>query len=369
MNAVSTAASDRSDTHRPTAVHPGISVVPAALAAAESAGCTGATLLEAIVAGYDVMGRLARAIVRPELVAIVRPTPVVGPTAGAIAASRVRGLTVPQTVAAAALATHTGAGLNEWVHAGTGEHPFHAGFAARNAVTSALLAAHGMTAAPTILEGRSGLLAACGTPDRAAALTRGLGEDFELLHVVHKPAPACYFVQAPCQAAEALVRREPILPDAIARVEITTTATAARYPGCDNAGPIDTLQDAIMSLQFSVASVLVHGRIAAPNWSGFTNRAVAALAARCRVVEDVTLTSASPRQGVGLRVELVDGRTIEHGVEDFRSMTRAEVVERFLDHASPVLGEGRAAQALDLIERLDRAPDIRALTSLLRPAT
>jgi 2-methylcitrate dehydratase PrpD len=369
VNAISTAASDRSDTHRPTAVHPGLVVVPAALALAETEGLGGAALIEAIVAGYEVMGRLARALVRPELVAVFRPTPLAGATAGAVAAARVLGLPASQIVAAAALNTHTAAGFNEWVHAGTGEHPFHSGFTGRNAVTSALLARAGATAAATVLDGPSGLLAGFGALARADGLTRDLGGDFEIRQVVHKPAPACFFVQAPCQVAERLVRDNGIRPQDIDRVEIRTTATAARYPGCDNAGPMVTQQDAIMSLQFSVASVLMHGRIAEDNWTDYADPSVAALAARSTVVEDALLTGAQPAQGVAVTLTLRNGWVLEERQDDFRSMSPDEVDARFLLHAEPCLGHERATRALAVLRSIEDLPDVRTLTGLLRAGT
>ncbi|MBI3708424.1 MAG: MmgE/PrpD family protein [Proteobacteria bacterium] len=367
VNAVSTAATDRSDTHPPTATHPGIVVIPAALALADHRHRNGASLLEGVVAGYETMCRLARALVTPELAAIFRPTALVAPTAAAVAAARVLGLAPAQMVAAVSLATQTAAGLNEWAHAGTGEHPFHAGFAARNAVASVLLAQAGVTAAPTILDGQSGLLAGFGARQRAHELTRALGQEFELLSIVHKPAPACFFVQTPCQLAQEVVRRGPIDPDSIASVEIRTTEAAARYPGCDNKGPIDAHQSAIMSIQFSVASVLAARGIFESNWKNFGDPTVNALAARCEVVADERLSTAFPaRQGASIRIVSRGGGNVEVAQEDFRSMSRDEVVARFLAFAEPRLGISRAAQVVACIERLELLDDVGALTGLLR---
>src|SRR3546814_15638364 len=67
--------------------------------------------------------------------------------------------------------------------------------AAGTGVDCGLLAEAGTVSAPTIIEGRAGLLAGYGALDRAAALTAGLGREFHILDVIHKPAPACVFVQ------------------------------------------------------------------------------------------------------------------------------------------------------------------------------
>ncbi|MBL8698011.1 MAG: MmgE/PrpD family protein [Alphaproteobacteria bacterium] len=367
VNAASTAATDRSDTHPATATHPGIMTVPPALALAEQRGRDGASLIVALVAGYETMCRLARAVIRPEIAAIFRPTALVGPTAAAVAAARVLDLPADRIVVAASLATQTASGFNEWAHAGTSEHPFHAAFAVRNAVTATLLAEHGVDSAPTVLDGASGLLAGFGSRANAAVLTRGLGRDWEMASIVHKPAPACFFVQAPCQLAQEIARRPGFDPRDIDRIEIRVTDTAARYPGCDNPGPITAHQGAIMSLQFSVASVLTAGRVVAESWRNYTDPAVNDLAGRSSVVVDGLLTAAYPaRQGVRLRLSMRRGAAVEVAQEDFRSMSRDEVVARFLESATPNLGAPRAAATIACIDRLEHLADIRELTSLIR---
>ena len=53
---------DFDDTHAEGSLHPGAAVIPAALAAAEMKGRSGATALEGIVAGYEIACRLALAL-------------------------------------------------------------------------------------------------------------------------------------------------------------------------------------------------------------------------------------------------------------------------------------------------------------------
>ena len=59
-NAVTCHALDFDDTHTGSIAHVSVAIVPAALAAAESEGATGAELLAAIVAGNEVVTRLGR---------------------------------------------------------------------------------------------------------------------------------------------------------------------------------------------------------------------------------------------------------------------------------------------------------------------
>jgi len=110
------------------------------------------------------------------------------------------GLPVEGIVSAVALAANTTAGFNQWAHTGGSEMFFHAGFAARNAVTAARLAAAGAFASPSALDGVAGLFAAFGKREAADAVRLFDGAP-EILSVYHKPVPACNFAQTPAQAA------------------------------------------------------------------------------------------------------------------------------------------------------------------------
>jgi len=69
--------------------HPGAVVVPAALAAAEATGADGRALLRAIVAGYEVMGRVSTALGQDHNNRGFHTTGIAGPIAAAVAAGLV----------------------------------------------------------------------------------------------------------------------------------------------------------------------------------------------------------------------------------------------------------------------------------------
>ncbi len=61
INGSAAHALDYDDTHDLAVLHPGVAVIPAALATAEALGASGPALLDAIVVGYDVHVRVALA--------------------------------------------------------------------------------------------------------------------------------------------------------------------------------------------------------------------------------------------------------------------------------------------------------------------
>ncbi len=93
VNGVLAHSLDFDDTHAAGSLHPGAPVTPAALAAGEMAGATGADVLAAIVAGYEVTCRVALAL--PAGAHYDRgfhPTATCGAFGAAAAAGRVFGL-------------------------------------------------------------------------------------------------------------------------------------------------------------------------------------------------------------------------------------------------------------------------------------
>lgn len=364
LNAVASATAETNDTHAPTATHPGIVVVPAVLALAAARRLSGAAALEGIVAGYELMGRLARTVITPDIVMIYRSSGLVGPTAAAFAGAVTLRLPDAAIANAAALATHTAGGFNEWANAGTGEHVFQIGFAARNGVLAALLAEAGAVAAPGMLDGEAGLLRALGAEARADRLLDAAEGRDEIHAVVHKPAPACFFVQTPAQVAAAAG----VAAADVETVDVTVTETARTFPGCDNPGPMRTRQDASMSIQFSVAAVIGAGRISHTAWTGYDDPATSRLAARVRLNPDGPAVPDAPGMAPArLRVVLRDGREAHRAAADFASMDEDAVTARFLEAAGTVLGTTQAAEVADRVRRLDTMDDLAALSPLLSP--
>jgi len=101
------------------------------------------------------------------------------------------------------------------------------------------------------------------------------------------------------------------------------------------------------------------------------DREVLALRARIELRGDDALTQAMPsRQGI-VELRLRDGREFRHHTRAVRGtaenpMTRAEVDAKSYALIAPVIGRSRARRLCDLIWRLEKVKDVRALRPLLR---
>lgn len=368
VNAVSAACPSRSDTLPGPASHPGLVIVPTVLALAEAYGRSGRSVIEGVVLGYEIMARLGRVMVTPEIAEIFRPTGITGPTAAAIAGAKTLGLSVERTVSAGSLGSHTASGFNEWAHTQTGENVFHAGFCARNSITAVLLAEAGILSAPSIIEGPAGLLAGYGARDRASRITQDLGKSYEMMELIFKGAPACIFIQTPCQLAESVARKNGIAAADIESVEVSVVQAAAQYPGCDNKGPISDHQGAKNSIQFSVASVFCKGGVRDSNWLDFHSVEANELASRITVSVDAGMTAQFPaKQGARLTVRLRNGNRVDEIQNDLLPMTKEQIIARYLDTAIPLLGQAQSERIVAQVDQMEKVADVGALLLLTQP--
>lgn len=352
------------DMHTASVSHIGVIVWPALLALAEHQHATGTELMTAGIIGYQVMARLGQALITKEVARRFRPTGLIGAIGAAAAGARLLRLSEDQTVHALALAANTAGGLNEWPHVGGGEMFFHAGFAARNAVTSVLLARAGATASESALDGRAGLFAAFGGEQRTSLDLSGA---WEILAVYHKPAPACNYAQTPAQAALALHRDHGIASADIESVLVRSFPEAIEYPGCDHPGPYRSQLQAKMSIQFTVAAVLAHGRLDDTVFRDFSPTAPAArLALRVALRHDEKFAAAYPQhQGAEVAVSLNDGRTLHHRLAALEPLSPAGVRARTRGALERLFNGERAAQIEREIDDCAACDDAARIVRLL----
>jgi 2-methylcitrate dehydratase PrpD len=354
------------DMHTASVSHIGVVVWPALLALAEHQRASGADFIAAGVAGYQVMARLGRALITKDLARLFRPTGLIGAVGAAAAGARLFRLNEEETISAVALAANTAGGLNEWPHTGSDDMFFHAGNAARNGVTSVLLAKSGARGSESALDGKAGLFAAYrgSVPERLE-----LGGGWEILCVYHKPAPACNYAQTPAQAALAVLKKSSVDPGQIDRVLVKSFPEAIAYPGCDHPGPYRTLLQAKMSIAFVVAATLVARRLDDAALRDFSSDGAAArLAHRVRLENDAEFAAAYPqRQGAEVVVTLKNGESRRARLADLEPLDGRAVRERFLGAVSRRLGEARAHELEREIDALPACPDAARISRMLAP--
>jgi 2-methylcitrate dehydratase PrpD len=358
------------DMHTTSLTHPGSVVFPAVFALAQTYGVAGSEALVAAVIGYDVIGKVGRAMLTDRFrQSGWRPTGVFGPLGAAAVASRLLGLSTDQTASAIALACNTSGGLRQWAHSGTMDIYTHNGFACRNGVTAALLARSGLTAPRDMMEGRAGFLNAFGGGEQIDALRdelRGFGETFEVMEVYFKRYPACGGVQAVAQAAMRIAEHHDPDRSLISKVVVGTHSHGKNNPGCDNKGPFSSAGQAQMSNQFVVAASLVHKRLGVRQFVDYEHQEVLNLARKVEVVIDPECDAVYPeRKMAKVRVEFSDGRVVEEQEEDILPLEEEETWEQLRSEVQELIGRKRAGEFVEKLRQIDACRDISEIVSML----
>ena len=147
--------------------HPGAVLMPVILALGEPARASGAEIIAAYVAGFEVMAAIGAPVVDAFARRGLHLTSAVGVFGATAAAAKLLGLDDRQLATALGIAASHASGLK--ANFGTGTKALHAGMAARDGVEAALLARSGLSANPAALEDSFGFfraLAGTKPPDR-----------------------------------------------------------------------------------------------------------------------------------------------------------------------------------------------------------
>jgi 2-methylcitrate dehydratase PrpD len=169
----------------------------------------------------------------------------------AAAAGKVLNLNDSQMLSALGLAATQAAGLVEML--GSQARVLNAGFAARNGLNAALLAAGGFAGPARPLEGLRGFFNVFGGEGDKAALTSALGQHWEMRQVAYKPYPSGVVLHA---LIDACLESREMLADA---PEVLLKLHPLAIERTDRPGPRNAIE-ARLSAQHAVAVCALRGR-------------------------------------------------------------------------------------------------------------
>jgi 2-methylcitrate dehydratase PrpD len=347
----------REDMHTGSVSHLGVVIFPALLALAQTRKVPGRDFITGAICGYEVGASVGRALMDQETVRMFRPTGITGPLGAAVAGARMLELSEDAGVSALGFAANATGGLNEWPASGSDDMFFHAGFAARNAVTAVELAELGAFASETALDGRAGLFAALKRSDRVECVAPFSGGALEIFSVYHKPAPACNYAQTACQAALAIGVDSKDITD----VRVKCSAAAINYPGCNAAGPFERILQAKMSIHFCVAATLARRSIEESNYRLLDDAEIARLIGVTTLEEDFEFSRAYPgAQGSEVIVTLRNGEVLSQRMRDLVPATPDQIRARFRCAA------GTAAEPIEaMVDALEQLEDVGSLMNVV----
>jgi len=344
--------------------HPGIQVVPAAVALAQASGCSGADVLRAVALGYEISARISRA---GQMRLTFHPHGTYGVIGAAIAAGVLKGFNAAQMLELINCASTMGMA--------TSRQTLLDGATVRNIFTghSGYM---GLTAARLVECGFTGEIDSVGNVygkgvysekfDPAQAIA-GLGSEWLIAQSYFKLHPIGRYAHSAIDALEDLLAKVPggrLDVDGIERIEVKAYMLAASLAGKN----IVSSFGARFSVPFALASILYHGRSGLKSFddAAVANPQVQSLVQRVDLKEDPLFTARFPQeQPVTVRIVMkngaaYDGRCVVTKGEPANPHTPADLTGKFFELGEPIWGKPATQRLYDRLMHLEDITDFGA---------
>ena len=354
-------------------VQPGPAIVPTALETAQLNARTGSELVGAVIAGYEIAGRLPKAIGTRNLYYAGLANHGIAPTFGAAAAAAgMMGLDPGRIDHMLAYCAQQASGSWQWLldvrHI---EKAFvFGGMGARNGMQAAQMAKLGFSGVPASFDHESGWYrwrAFQGEGKDHASLVEGLHERYELSLAAMKRYP----VGGPTQPAirALLTLRQTIAPNAVERIVVAMPGEAATFERANMPA---------LNIPYLAAIIMLDGRLDFVDAQSLErqreDRKAEAFARKVTVVRDEAQEMGEGEdrtESARVTVFLKDGTSRERYVAfvpgfPTHPLSKSEVEEKARELVEPVLGAAKANALVALCDGLDDARTIDPVIDLMR---
>ena len=346
---------------------PTSALIPALISVGESLGARGRDLLEAYVAGFEAATKIAKSIPRKGR-GEWHSAGTVGTLGASLSCARLYRLDANKVRMALGIATSMASGIA--CNYGTMTKPLDVGLAARNGVVSAKLAQEGYTANPTALESEAGFYKAFLLLPPYAAPLEGLGQSYELTTgIKFKNYPCGGLTHPAIDAVLELRSSHGIVAQTVESIEVevpkhTYKRIAIQIP--------QTGLEGKFCMGYIVARALMDGKVSLDAFtdSAVRERPILELARRVHMKPNADLDEISESRPCKVSVFLKDGQSFSRKVEHPRGSRQLplfsqELRSKFAECARRSIDERSIEAALEYLEGLETAVDIRPLCQLL----
>ena len=345
--------------------HPASPTVPAIFAIAEARCLSGRAVLEAVVAAFEVQGRvrlagtgLSNGFHKPGT------TGMFGSVAGAVKLFK---LDKQQTLMALGLAGSRAGSLG--VNSGTMAKPTHAGHACRMGIECAVLASMGWTASADVF-GPKGYFDTFMSESQPELVLERFGAPFRMVDpgVGFKAYPCIYLIHRAIDAALALRREFDIKPEQIAAVEIVQPPLHS----VDRSAPKDALA-ATHSTQYATLIALLDGEVTIDSFNSERLHAadVGALLPKVQYKADESIPDTLEDMYATVKVTLKNGAEHTRRVDKLAGwlgnpLSAEHRRVKFLSCVRPLLDQNAAQRMLELADGIETLVDVGEIMDIAR---
>ncbi|MBK5265306.1 MAG: MmgE/PrpD family protein [Alphaproteobacteria bacterium] len=351
--------------------HIGGELVPPLLALSERDHLSGDKFLMALIAGYEVRGRIGWAV-SPTMLERGGPqySTTCGPFGTAAAVGKLLDYGADGIHNALAIAGTFSGGLMQYDQGGGSVKRMFTAVAAIGGLQAAMLAKAGITGPEEILEGARGLLKIYPDEYTPEPLTSDLGKFWTLQHVLFKPYCCCAIVHPAIDAIRNVMEAHAITADDIEAIEVGYPKGSHHHAGITDPKDILGMQ---FSTAFSLASTVLTGKNTP---SAYTMEAIADPKMR-EMAARVTLTNEKELDALFVghmpaRVTVTtksgakhDDLVIDAKGSPAKRLTSDEIDEKFRSMVVDVLGRERADEIIHTLRNVVNVKDMADVAKLL----
>lgn len=367
VNAYNCHILEMDDVHKSSIVHPAAPVISVAFALGEYLGSSGKELIEAIVAGYDVMIRIGEAVT-PSHYTIWHSTATCGNFGAAAATARLLGLDEMQTLHSLGNAGSQAAGLWEFATDKAMTKYLHCAKAAFNGLLSSLMAEKGFTGATRILEGDRGFFKAYSGEMDFEKSFEDMGMNYRINETVYKPYASCRHTHGPVNGVLELREAHGLSYEDVEKITVETYGTVLKLAGNTD---YSTPPAARFSIFYCLACALIFGRVGVNEFREevIKDPRIAQVIPSIKVEVTEEMNSMYPAKWaskITIKTQRGDSYSIfiEYPKGDpENTMTDLEIEEKYLSLATLKITEPRA---LNLLERCRSVEEHGSLANFFR---
>lgn len=348
--------------------HPTVTLLPVALALGEKLRCSGEDILEALVLGFEVYGKIGATC--DELYSRGwHPTAVFGTMGATAVAAKLLKLNVEQISMAFGIAASLASGLKQ--NFGTMTKALHVGNACRNGILAATLAKEGFTANCKILEDPLGFGYAFAGADRyhVEKLTKDLGNPFRLISAgpTLKKYPCCGGSHCALDAILQLVKEHNISYQQVDTIEVEISPYLSQMLIYSEP---ETGFQGKFSLEYVMAAAILDKKVVLGT---FTDEKVRDSKMR-EILRKVKVVVHPEWSGAiytaPVKVILKDKRVYTNQINIPRGspdapLSSEELAAKYTDCAEKVLSPEQIKRSMELLLNLERLKDVKELMQIV----
>lgn len=365
------------DAHGSGLIKGGSVMIPSIMALAEAHGKSGREVITAIVAGYEVAVRIAKAINPGHRSRGYHTTGTVSLFGAAAGGAKLLGCDAQGIASALGLAAMQSAGIQSYLDDPCMAKPFSPGKSALNGTMAAVMASKGFAGPKKALECKEGFFNAYCEDIRVSDLLDGLGQSFVIMEVGFKPHAACRYAHGPIDLAQHFYNEGVRLED-VEKIDVRMCELSIRQASKPKA---PNLNAAMGSTEFGVSLALQQGRNGLQEyWDGFNDQEIHEAASKRVSLINETAYGFTGRQAA-LELKLKDGRVLRHEQpepkgEPSNPLTPEEMAAKFEGLVSMVKThddisaglstrlmkletEGNVADVIGTLKAADQTPELR----------